>query len=154
MNEMIFVEWYLSLPLPAQIAVVAGGIAIAALAIILAIYIIKWTLIAVVKILKGIGKAIKWIWKKITGQSTAPCCQPGAAQEKYPITQKTPGGTPVSPVKSVIDAENAPRFCPHCGTPVAANIRNILGSGQSAFCPQCGTSLILEEIHIRASVQA
>jgi len=154
MNEMIFVEWYLSLPLPAQIAVVAGGIAIAALAIILAVYIIKWTIIALVRIMKGIGKGIKWLWRKITGTSNAPCCQPAFAQEKNPFTQKTPSGTPVSAAESVIDAENAPRFCAYCGTPVAANIRNLLGNGQSAFCPQCGTSLNQEEVHPPASVQA
>ncbi len=164
-----FVDWYVSLPFPAQIAVVAGGIAVAILSIILTVYIIKWTILAIIWIIKGMVKAIKWGVKKVTEGTSTPCCAPATAQEKDPFTQKVPVADPtpahvktpapapaptVANPEPVNEGETVPRFCAHCGTPLAANIRTRLGTGQSAFCPQCGTALTQEETHAPTGVQA
>lgn len=164
MFEMFnFVDWYLGLPLPAQIAVVAGGIAVAILAIILAVYLIKWTILAIIYLIKGIVKAIKWGGKKIKEAANAPCCPPTGVQEKDPFAEKGPVASP-APIRAktpepsisvkVPESDNVPRFCAQCGTPLDANIRTRLATGQSAFCAQCGTPLFQEETHAPASVPA
>lgn len=148
-----FVTWYLSLPLPAQIAVIAGGIAIAILAIILVVYLIKWTILAIIYLIKGIIKAIKWGVKQIKEATKAQCCVPPSTQEKDPFTEKTPVASP-APIHEKTPGETVPRFCAQCGVSLDANIRTRLGSGQSAFCSQCGTSLSEERGHAPEGVQA
>jgi hypothetical protein len=156
-----FVNWYFSLPFPAQIAVVAGGIAVAILGIILAVYIIKWTILAIIYLIKGMVNAIKWGVKKVTESLNAPCCAPATVQEKDPFAKKNPVAGPVplpattpAPAQEPVavsssDADKVPRFCANCGTPLAVNIQNRLITGQSAFCPQCGTS-VTQDLQVQA----
>ncbi len=148
-----FVDWYLGLPFPAQIAVVTGAISIAILAIILAVYLIKWTILAIIYIIKGIVKAIKLGVKKIQQATNAPCCSPVSAQEKDPFAQKAPIASP-APIRVKTPDDNVPCFCAQCGMTLDVNIRTRLGTGQSAFCSQCGTLLSQEQAHAPASVQA
>ncbi len=148
-----FGDWYFSLPFPAQIALAAGGIAVAILAIILAVYLIKWTILAIVYLIKGIIKAIKWGAKQIKQAVNAPCCPAATAQEKDPFAKKIPVAGP-APIRAKTPGDAIPRFCAQCGTILDENIRTRLGTGQSAFCAQCGTLLTQEETHAPASVQA
>ncbi len=154
MFEMFnFVDWYLGLPLPAQIAVVTGGIAIAALAIILVVYVIKWTILGLIYLIKGIIKAIKWGVKQIKDAVKEPCCVPATSLEKDPFAEKAPVASPAL-IHAKVPGDNVPRFCAQCGTTLDANAQARLRSGQTAFCSQCGTSLSEEGSHAPAGVQA
>ncbi len=152
-DSIDFVGWYLNLPLPAQIALVVGGIAVAILAIILAAYLIKWIFMALIYLIKGIIKSVKWGVKQVKDAAKAPYQSPASVQEKDPFTNKLPVA-PLAPIRTKTPDDTLPRFCPRCGTPLEANVRTRLGSGQSAFCSQCGASLSERDSHAPASVQA
>jgi hypothetical protein len=140
-----FTSWYSSLPFPAQVGVGIAGLMIAILAIILAVYIIKYTILAVYYIIKGIVKGTVWIIKKIFGLPRTKAVAQVNPVEQSPFTAKTPATLGQYNVTASVPAA-APRFCAHCGARVDTNVLARVAEGQATFCANCGSPLAPESV--------
>ena len=140
-----FTSWYSSLPFPAQVGVGIAGLMIAILVIILAVYIIKYTILAVYYIIKGMVKGTVWIIKKIFGLPRTKVVAQAKPVEQSPFTAKTPATVGQYPVTSSVAAAT-PRFCAHCGARVDSNALARAAEGQSAFCANCGIPFAPEAV--------
>lgn len=131
-------NWWFGLALPAQIALVALGITIAVLAIIAAVYIIKYLIIALIWIVKRIAKGLAWVFRKIVGVFSG--------GNRYDVNQVRQSPYMIrTAVSSQVAIPVAPpansRFCLQCGAQVGAKVQVLLFQGQDAFCSNCGAHI-------------
>ena len=132
------IEWFLSIPLIAQIIISIVLIAIAVIILVLVIYILR-------AIFHGLYKLFEWLYKFITGNLNKPKKIP-----PHPArVQIVPDSSPSNAFE--VSSQAIPYYCTECGEKITDSLRELLLSGGTAFCFHCGKEFklkISEKSHI------
>ncbi len=144
-----FIEWFIEAPLFAQFLMVAGIIAIAALAITLVYYLLKGLYLLLKAIFKGLyelgKKGYKWMERELKEFSDS-CCHYRSSQYYNPRHSEFVESQPKKEhKKAMIKDQEKLKYCSLCGAPVSGKMLNILNINGKAFCEHCGGVLELAE---------
>ena len=142
------VDWFLAQPLYGQILVLIGVVAVLALAVVIAYYVIKgvayliyYLLKGIYYLLKGIGllfyKLCEALYYAISGKE-----KPNANKQEQQVIQvieqpvKQVSQPQPQKVKQVVDSEAA--FCTECGNEFSAAMAQQLHDKGFVYCVHCG----------------
>jgi hypothetical protein len=148
-----FLNWFLEIPLPGQILMIVGVIAILALVCVGVYYLLKGVAYLVYYVLKGVGYLIFYIFKGIyllieglyylISGKEKPMKQ-AEVPELEMVAQEIP--KQVVPMKKEVQANVS--FCSQCGTKYSETMVHQLDTQGRAFCVHCGEGLTANPIEV------
>ncbi|MFX0105917.1 MAG: hypothetical protein ACFE75_10530 [Candidatus Hodarchaeota archaeon] len=143
------VEWFLAIPIYAQVLVLIGVFAVLVLAVILVYYILKgvgyliyYVLKGVYYLLKGIGllfyKIFEGLYYAISGKPKPnPCCTPPQEQQiQHQVKQEDEPIVPIQKGEQIVRPEVA--YCSECGNRFTDSMLQSLSERGVAYCIHCG----------------
>lgn len=153
------VNWYLAQPLYGQILVLVGVIALLALAVVIAYYVIKGVAYLVYYIIKGIYYLLKGIgllfyklfealYYVISGKEK-PESTPAQEQQAQPQVEKQP--EPITPIQKTYKSKNSDvSFCSECGSKFSDSMIQALSTKGDVFCIHCGSHFMSDPMIIES----
>jgi len=148
-----FLNWFLEIPLPGQILMIVGVIAILALVCVGVYYLLKGVAYLVYYVLKGVGYLIYYIFKGIyllieglyylfSGkEKPMKHAEPPAIEVNIQEIPKQ-----VVPLKREVHADVS--FCSECGNRFSETMIHQLDTQGRAFCIHCGAILNTNPIEV------
>lgn len=142
------IDWFLAQPLYGQVLVLIGVVAILALVVVIAYYLIKgvaylvyYLLKGMYYLLKGIGllfyKLCEALYYAISGKE-----KPNAKKEEQPemevIQQPIPQKSQLKPQKVVQIVSPEATYCTECGNEFSAAMAQQLQNKGFVYCVHCG----------------
>jgi hypothetical protein len=148
-----FLNWFLEIPLPGQILMIVGIIAILTLVCVGVYYLLKGVAYLVYYVLKGVGYLIFYIFKGIyllfeglynlISGKEKPLKQ-AEVPELEIVAQEIP--KQVVPMKKEVQVNAF--FCSQCGTKYSETMIHQLDTQGRAFCIHCGEGLTANPIEV------
>ena len=124
------IEWFLNIPLLAQILISIVLLVIAIAVLVLVIYILTF-------IFRGLYKIIKTLFRFITGMPKKIATLPA----RPPIISENSLSNAFE-----VSSQTIPYYCTECGKTITESLRTLLVSGGTAFCLHCGKELKLKRV--------
>jgi len=153
------VNWYLVQPIYGQILVMVGLVALLALAVVIAYYVIKgvaylvyYVLKGIYYLLKGIGllfyKICEGLYYAISGKSKP---EPVSAQEQQAPPQVEKEPEPIIPVQRTYQTVHPEvAFCSECGSQFSESMVQTLSSRGFVYCIHCGNGFQVNSMKIES----
>lgn len=133
------VDFLQAQPAGVQIALVAGGLALAVVCVVATYYILKYLVLLVYHLLRAAYKGVSWGVKKARGN-------PGVGPEGKPArADPVPASAPeahaprVQGARARVVEQAVPRFCGECGHAFSEASVACLIAGQTIYCEECGS---------------
>jgi len=148
----VFIEWFLGMPIYAQVLVIVGFVAFLVLAVILVYYVLKGVVYLIYYILEGTYLLLKGIFvgiyklfeelyyaisgkpKPIKASSDKTCCeQPDPAQNSYEEQEII---MPLQKEIQIVQPDAV--YCSECGSQYSEIMLEQLKENGVAYCAYCG----------------
>lgn len=154
------VNWFLVQPIYGQILVLVGVIALLALAVVIAYYILKgvaylvyYILKGVYYLLKGLGllfyKAFEALYYAISGETKPESSAPAQEQQAPPQVEKQPEPI-ISVQKTYQTIKPDVAFCSECGSKFSESMVQTFSNNGFVHCIHCGKGFQSRSINVES----